>query len=380
MKFCLLLFLIPFCVTSQTTKSIINEVNLDSLVSNVLILSGEKPDQNFETIPDRNTKAGRMITATFLENQLKNYGLEASIEKYSESGSNVIAIQKGVVYPDSILIISAHYDSVTLYCADDDASGTSTVLEAARILSKYEFEYTIIYALWDEEEIGLLGSRAYAQSAAMNADKIVGNLNMDMIGYDGNDDHLFEVHLNKSPKTLRLYNELVNTFNKNNLDLELFTASNGITNSDHSSFWNVGYGAILITEAYTNNDFNPNYHNKDDRIEGFNLEYYHEVSKLTIATLTELANLISKTDVAVETSNNQISVYPNPVNDVLNIDFKNEIIESIEIIDITGKSVFVMNNGDANTINTSSMTNGIYTLLIKTPNKIITKKFIKLKN
>lgn len=380
MKITLLLFLIPFYLTSQTTKSIINEVNLDSLVSNVLILSGEKPDQNFETIPNRNLKEGRLMAANFLNNKLKNFGLESRLENYRENANNVIAVQKGVVYPDSILIISAHYDSVTDYCADDNASGTSAVLEAARILSQYEFEYTIIYALWDEEEIGLVGSYFYAQSAAKNGDKIVGNLNMDMIGYDGNDDRLFEIHLNLSPKTKRLYDEMYNTFSENNLYLNPFAVKTGVTNSDHSSFWNAGYGAILITEGYTNNDFNPNYHSKDDRIEGFNLEYYHELSKLTIATLAELANLFLKTDVAVEASNNQMTVYPNPANDILYIDSNNEIIESIEIIDITGKSVFVMNNQEATSINTSSLNNGIYTLLIKTPNSIITKKFIKLNN
>ena len=49
--------------------------------------------------------------------------------------------------------------------ADDNASGTAAVIEAARIFTQYDSKYTIIYALWDEEEQGLIGSAYYAHQA-----------------------------------------------------------------------------------------------------------------------------------------------------------------------------------------------------------------------
>ena len=52
--------------------------------------------------------------------------------------------------PNDIYIVSAHYDSVTNFGADDNASGTAAIIELARILSQYCTENTIIYALWDD--------------------------------------------------------------------------------------------------------------------------------------------------------------------------------------------------------------------------------------
>ncbi len=81
------------------------------------------------------------------------------------------------MFPDEKYMICAHYDTVADHCADDNASGTAIVMEAARILHNYEFPYTIVYALWDQEEIGLIGSSYYAQQAASNNDQILGVLN-----------------------------------------------------------------------------------------------------------------------------------------------------------------------------------------------------------
>lgn len=382
MKTILLFLFIPFCLTSQTIESIINEVNLDSLVLNVQILSKEAPIPCFGLIAERKSVGGRQLTATFMKDILVGYGLETSIINYRLGGNNVVAIQKGVKFPDSTFIISAHYDSVTEYCADDDASGTAAVIEAARILSQYSFEYSIIYALWDEEELGLIGSKNYAKTAAENNDKIVGNLNMDMIGYDGNDDGLFEVHLNSSVETKRLYDVLKFTYEENEFDsdLLLFTAEKGVTNSDHSSFWNNGYGAILITEAYLNNDFNPNYHSKGDKLAGFNLDYFHNVTKLTIGTLAELAVITTPTNVIENNDINSFSIYPNPVIDELKIVGQTATIEAIEITDIAGQnldSTELLNN---NKLIISHLSQGIYYLLIRTSNSVETLKFIKLSN
>jgi len=379
MKTILLLLFIPFCLTSQTTESIINEVNLDSLVQNINILTGVIPILNGISIPERKSVEGRQLSATFLEKKLKEYGLVTNIDNYRLGGNNVIGFQEGTKYPDSSFIISAHYDAVAEYCADDDASGTSAVLEAARILSQYQFDYSIIYALWDEEELGLIGSRNYADKAAENNENIVGNLNMDMIGYDGNDDGLFEVHLNNTGLTRRLHDVLKFTYEENEFDsdLFLFTAEKGVTNSDHSSFWRKGYGAILITEAYTNNDFNPDYHKASDRITGFNLDYYHNVSKLTIATLSELA-VLSKSTSILEKYNNNISIYPNPVVDYINLPGIDSPIISLEIIDITGRTLDITKELSVNKINVEKVPNGLYSLIARTSERQFISKFIKI--
>ncbi|MER3329538.1 MAG: M28 family peptidase, partial [Candidatus Kapaibacterium sp.] len=129
--------------------------------------------------------------------------------------------------------------------------------EAARVLSQYRFNYTIIYALWDEEEKGLIGSYNYARKARENNENIVGVLNMDMIGYDGNGDYLFEVHKDYGTMNDGLRNKLTGVLENNSFDLVQSIQVPGTDRSDHNSFWFQNYPAIFITEGFFNNDFNP---------------------------------------------------------------------------------------------------------------------------
>ena len=90
-----------------------------------------------------------------------------------ETADNIIAIQWGITTPDEFVVCGAHYDSwnsdgadpdtIRSPGADDNASGVAGILETARLLSCYTFDRSIIYANWSAEEIGLVGSAAYAK-------------------------------------------------------------------------------------------------------------------------------------------------------------------------------------------------------------------------
>ena len=67
--------------------------------------------------------------------------------------------------------------------ADDNGSGTAGVLEIARALSGVETDVTCVFALWDGEEEGLLGSWQYASHAYFEGQRIVANVNMDMVAH-----------------------------------------------------------------------------------------------------------------------------------------------------------------------------------------------------
>ena len=62
----------------------------------------------------------------------------------------------------------------------------------------------IIFALWDEEEQGLIGSDAYASSAAASNENILGYINMDMLGWDGNNDNVADIHVRPVASSLAL--------------------------------------------------------------------------------------------------------------------------------------------------------------------------------
>jgi hypothetical protein len=273
-------------------ENIINQTNLDSLISYVRILSGEdsvRIGDSKELIQHRINARGNDLAADYIEQQLKTYGLETYVQNYSPSGRNVYARQPGYLFPEREIIICAHYDAVDYYCADDDASGVAAVLEAARILSVYPFNYTLIYALWDEEEIGLYGSTFYAAQANGNDTDIRGVINVDMIGWDSDDNGLIEIHSSDYASSNELANLLVGINSIYSLSLNPVIYDPGTIYSDHSPFWFNGYGAVLLIEAYFGGDFNPYYHSSEDRISRFNLPYFFNAAKLSIGSFSTLA-------------------------------------------------------------------------------------------
>lgn len=104
---------------------------------------------------------------------------------------NVVAIQKGSKYPDRYVIMSGDIDSrasdtmnftIDAPGANDNASGMAGVLEAARVLSQYQFESSIVYVGLSGEEQGLFGGAGLAEYAKAQNWNIIGVLNNDMIG------------------------------------------------------------------------------------------------------------------------------------------------------------------------------------------------------
>lgn len=104
---------------------------------------------------------------------------------------NVLAIQRGTIYPNRYVIMTGDIDSRSSDVMDatsdapganDNASGLAGALEAARVLSKYEFSSSIIYAGLSGEEQGLFGGKHLAEHAKENNWEIIAVLNNDMIG------------------------------------------------------------------------------------------------------------------------------------------------------------------------------------------------------
>ncbi len=132
--------------------------------------------------------------ADYIYNEFSALGLSVAYDPFIYSGStfnNVVATLPGTFNPDDIYIVGAHFDSTSsdpynnAPGADDNASGVAGVLEMASVLSRYSFHSTIEFIAFNVEEKGLIGSKAYADQAKANGDKILGMLNFDMIAYTG---------------------------------------------------------------------------------------------------------------------------------------------------------------------------------------------------
>lgn len=280
---------------NSTVQQIINSVNQDSLIFFVRELTGAIPTivngQSVTIVSRHKNNAANELAKDYIRQKLQQYGLTVNIQNFSTTGNNVLGTKLGTIFPNRKLIICGHYDNMPsgplAPGADDNASGTATVIEAARILSQYSFPYTIVFALWDEEEQGLVGANYYATQARNANDSIIGVINMDMIAYDTNNDNKAEIHNRAVANSVELYQKMVEVNSTYNIGVSIINKNPGSTYSDHAAFWNRNYGAILLIED--NNDFNAYYHTVNDLLQYFNVPYYVRLSKLAIATFATLA-------------------------------------------------------------------------------------------
>lgn len=280
-----------------TVQNIVSQVNQDSLMKFVKQLSGVEAvtiaGQPYTIVSRHKNNPSNDMSGNFIQETLQRYGMTTTQQSFSTTGKNIIGVKTGTEFPNQKYIICAHFDDMPSGAsapgADDNASGTAAVMEAARIMSQYNFPYTLVFALWDEEEQGLIGSAYYANQASIAGDSILGVINLDMIAYDANNDNVANLHVRASAaNSLELYNKMVEL----NTSLAIGIAPNRpatpTTASDHASFWSKGYSAMLLIED-DDNDFNAYYHTTNDRITYFNVPYFHKMSKLAIATFASFA-------------------------------------------------------------------------------------------
>ena len=289
-------FSVGTILSAQTELDLINAVNLDSLSLTVQEFTGEVATNvggNSVIILNRE-EANNELAGDYLVEKFNAMGiLTVNDQPFNTNGRNIIATQLGKTNPNDIYIICAHYDSVADYCADDNATGTATVLEIARILSTQCMDNTLVYALWDEEEIGLRGADFYATQATNNGDNILGVLNIDMMGYDGDDDDDFDIDVRPIGNSLEMKDDLVGLLASHNFNLNVNVVNPGTTASDHSRFWNQGFSAVLVGESWANDDQTPYYHSSGDRFSTLDLPYFHELAKLIMSYMVTKGGLVS---------------------------------------------------------------------------------------
>lgn len=280
---------------AQKTSEIIEQVNIDSLVKTVRELSGEDSaliDGDMERIKHRVSRWGNNLAAAYIKQRFEEYGIEVFQHDYRNGGRSILGTIKGTTNPDSIYIMCAHYDAVADYCADDNATGTAAVLETARLLKDKCLENTLIFALWDEEERGLIGAKYYANLAFGRGDAIKGVFNMDMMGYDSDTNFVFDIHTTSEPYNQALKDSMLYLVDTLNLKLVPQVINPGTNRSDHAAFWAKGYPAVFFGESFLGGDPTPHYHKPSDRISTLNLDYYHELAKLATAVVREYVGIV----------------------------------------------------------------------------------------
>jgi len=290
-------------IYSPRIDSVINLVSLPLMTKYVRDLSGDTitniGGQPYRIISRLWNSQGNSKAAEYIYGKFQSFGLQTRYQIHNPNTmnypliTNVIAKKTGWKYPNQKIVIGAHYDNMrggalltdTIPGADDNASGVAAVIEAARLLASYNLKFTVEFVVFDEEEIGLIGSRAYADSCRAASDTIIGVLNMDMIAWDGNNDGVVRIMTHQFCDILA--DMLINTYQRYNINLSAVKSFNS-GGSDHVAFWERGYFAITSIEPV--GDFNPYYHSLGDLIGFFNSNYFLKNSKANLAALMSIGD------------------------------------------------------------------------------------------
>ncbi len=297
-------------------QDIVNQVDSGRLYDNVSFMEGIR-HRTTGTVNLQNTRDS-------IFHRFETYDLLPWIHSFSYGsyiGQNIIGNLPGMLSEDTVYIIDAHYDGVSGGpAADDNASGTAGVLEAAHILSQYSFDKSIRFIGFDLEEAGLAGSVAYVSNGILPQENIDGVLNFEMIGYYSNRPNSQSVPSGFNLLFPAAYAQLqADSFKGNFITSVANTSSNSLNSSfvanaqsyvpqlkvvdlsvpgngtiapdfrrsDHAPFWDANLKALMLTDGA--NFRNGNYHTTNDVKDSLDFAFMTNVVKATIATAAALA-------------------------------------------------------------------------------------------
>lgn len=238
-----------------------------------------------------------------------NIAISYKTNQSQASASNIIGLVEGSDKKDEYVIITAHYDHVgkdaqgnIYYGADDDGSGTVSVIEMAEAFAKAKKagkgpRRSVIFMTVSGEEKGLWGSEYYASHPLFPLEKTSANLNIDMIGrigeeYQGKADaenYVYVIGDDKLSTELAPITDLVNTkYTKIKLDRKYNDPNDPerfYYRSDHYNFARNGVPAIFYF-----NGVHTDYHKPTDTVDKINFELMAKRAQLVFHTAWEMAN------------------------------------------------------------------------------------------
>jgi hypothetical protein len=342
---------------------LLDAVSAENLTSTIRTLESSGGHRSRVTFTPGNDSARIAIHAAFssLENLTSvaydTFFVTATPPLDAVPQFNVVATMTGSTFPQRILVLGAHFDcsasrmgwsiwdsqweTIPAPGADDNATGVAILLEVARILtdpaSGFDNAYTLKFVAFASEESGPAhsgghgGSTHFAAAAKARGEDIVGMFSIDMIGYNPQHSYLAIVADSRSQW---LGSNVVAA--RDELGIDLLTNSApfpSATYSDHASFWNQGYSAILLIEnapPWENSTYysaNPYYHTSSDTLETLNMELVRRAAQLTLASAIRLSGTVTaiampEVVASVPTAAVLLENYPNPFNPATTIRFR----------------------------------------------------------
>ena len=249
-----------------------------------------------------NAKAREFIGARFDELKLGTIGkgrfapfTTAGRRGGTIQGSNVLGVIRGSRFPDDYIVVSSHFDHIgragdpgaqcraigaDSVCngADDNASGTAAVMTLAKYFSEHRPAHSIVFASFDAEESGDVGSRAWVDSMPIAPERVLIDVNLDMVGRNVKNE-LFATGTAKYPHLLPLINTEIACAPA---PLTLIAGHDGeagredwTNQSDQGAFHRKGIPFIYFGE-----EDHPDYHHAGDQVERLMPAFYVASARL----------------------------------------------------------------------------------------------------
>lgn len=326
MKLFILCFLSTLAFSCNSTQKQVSQEDLGLKYANT-ITAGELKEMLYVYAGDEmegrmtGTK-GQKKAVEYLQNFYKKEGIASPLgkdnyyqtipasyfegRKDAQPSENVVAFIKGSEKPDEIIVISAHLDhvgtdkkGVVYNGADDDGSGTVSILEIAAAFKKAAKDgkgpkRSILFLHVTGEEIGLYGSRYYTENPIFPLENTVVDLNIDMIGRidpdkADNPDYIYLIGSNKISQELQDISTKVNdTYTQMELDYKYDAPDDPNRFYYRSDHYNFAKNDIPIIFYF--NGVHEDYHQPTDTPDKIEYELMAKRAKLIFLTAWELAN------------------------------------------------------------------------------------------
>lgn len=287
-------------IALETTDFAAVQVNSSRLLADVAALSFI-----------RHSPAERDRARQYITTALQQAGWTVQARPYTDgsfSGINLVAERAGTDPSAGVLLLGAHYDSVERSPgADDNATAVATVLEAARLFANLPTPRTLQLVLFDQEEVGLVGSKQFVEQMG-DRPSFSGAVILEMLGYgcDQPGCQTYPDLLPITPPTDRGnfiavigdqgHQPLIDAFSRSQtadltpvltLALPLLgPLTPDLLRSDHTPFWKRGIGAVMVTD--TANFRNPHYHQPSDTMENLNQEFLLDTAQVVMRAIARL--------------------------------------------------------------------------------------------
>ncbi|WP_160137698.1 M28 family peptidase [Chryseobacterium sp. c4a] len=328
----------------------------------------------------------------WIKNKYLSYGYTANqitenpFPYGNATSKNLIITKTGTVYPNKYVIICGHYDTITGPGVNDNGSGTSIILEAARILKDVPTEYSIKFIHFSGEEQGLIGSTHYVNNVVYQGNNRILDIklvfNLDQVGgVNGNNNTM--VYCDEDQGGVQSNNAASAAVtqelrNCTALYSPLQTAVDPAENTDYIPFEQKGE---VITGFFER--IRSSYpHTANDTFANTDPVYIYNIGKATVGALQHFAvasETLGTNETFPQNTLESIKIYPNPAKNLITIDFPDTKVKnySFEITDFQGHSLLKVAN--ERKVNISELENGAYIGILKTGDQTVARKVIVAK-